>query len=386
MSLFEDDFYSTKVRTRPSRWIRPQEGKPLKFPPRGEQRRLWTVAILSLAAGILLTVLVLGGGGRSTGDRVVAASEKVRPAVVSVLASVKDPVKETPVSLGIGSGVIFQKQGGKARIVTNNHVVEGATQIDVVLSGGEHKAAALVGKDPLSDLAVLEVDASGIKTVAEFGDSDAIKLGETAIALGNPLGLGYSPTITVGVVSSPKRTIPVSLNQDGEPDWELDVIQTDAAINQGNSGGALVDLNGKVIGINSLKVADTGVEGLGFAIPINQAKPILAELISDHKVKRPFMGVTSQNLQSFTGTDVLKLPQDVKTGIIVLDAVGPAQAAGLKSNDVIVQLDDQPVASTLELRKYLYSHKKIGDKLKVTFYRNSKKETVTLTLGEPLDG
>lgn len=374
MSLFDDDFYSTKVRSE-SRW---NPGTGFSGWPQG---KMWPFMVLSAAVGALLVILI-GILRQPAGDRVVEAADKVKPAVVSVLASVSDPSQGTSVGLGIGSGVIFEKRGAKAAIITNNHVVEGATQVDVVLSGGERKKASIVGKDPLSDLAVLEIDASGIKHVAEFGDSDELKAGETAIAVGNPLGLGYSPTITVGVVSSPKRTIPVSLNRDGEPDWELDVIQTDAAINQGNSGGALVNLRGKVIGINSLKVADMGVEGLGFAIPINQAKPIIDELVTNHKVRRPFMGVTSQNLQSFRGTDVLKLPPETKMGVIVLEATGPAKDAGLKSNDVIVQLDDQPISSTLELRKYLYSKKSIGDKMKVTFFRGGKKDTTTVTLGE----
>jgi serine protease Do len=162
----------------------------------------------------------------------------------------------------------------------------------------------------------------------------------------------------------------------------MNVIQTDAAINQGNSGGALVNLQGQVIGINSLKVADAGVEGMGFAIPINLAKPIIQALLTDHVVKRPFLGVTSQDLQSFRGTDVLKLPSTVRRGVIVFDAVGPAKDAGLKSNDVIVALDDKPVSSTLELRRYLYANKKIGDKIKVTFYRAGTKDSVTVKLGD----
>jgi len=374
MSLFDDDFYSTKVH-RGWRWPA-QYGSPFM---RGKEK--WLIASIAAAAGALIMLLIVSLG-RDSGDQVVRVVEKVKPAVVSVVSQIQGISANGSSGMGLGSGVIFQKSGDKARIVTNNHVVDGAAQIHVVLSGGERKPATIVGKDALSDLAVLEVDASGITQVAQFGDSGRVKAGETVIAVGNPLGLGHSPTITVGVISSPLRTIPVSLSQSNEPDWELDVIQTDAAINQGNSGGALVNLQGKVIGINSLKVSYMGVEGMGFAIPSNKAKPVIESLIKDRKVRRPFMGVTSQNLQSFGGIEALNLPDMAKTGVIVLEVTGPAAEAGLQSNDVIVALDDQPVNNMLELRKYLYARKSIGEKLKVTFYRDGKKETVTLTLGE----
>lgn len=331
---------------------------------------------------------ISSGSERMQSDTVVRAAEKISPTVVSILGSKREGDKETgrgSGSTGLGSGVIFARIGDKVRIVTNNHVVEGFTQLDVITITGERRKASLVGRDQITDLAVLETDGSGLKQVAEFGDSDALKAGETAIAVGNPLGLGYAPTVTKGIISWPKRTIPVSLGREGELDWEMDVIQTDAAINQGNSGGALVNLDGKVVGINTLKVADMGVEGLGFAIPINEVKVIIDSLTTDHKVKRPYIGVVTQDLQSFAGTENLKLPSEVKRGIIVLDVLGPAKDAGLKSSDVIVELDGKPVESTLSLRKYIYGGKKVGDKLAVTYYRGVKKTTAQVTLGELKD-
>lgn len=402
MSLFRDDFYSTKV----SRWNRGG----------GFGRRPWyrngtaPSLLLAGAGGALLMLLLFwmlaangairlhGGeplasappapapaaGGTDSSERVVAAAAKVGPSVVSVVSTFQN--KDKVSGMGIGSGVIFQKSGDKARIVTNNHVVEGGSSFEVILSNGDRRKASLVGNDRMTDLAVLETDASGIKSVAEFGDSDALKAGQTAIAIGNPLGLELSQSVTAGIISWPKRTIPVSLSQDGDADWELEVIQTDAAINQGNSGGALVNLDGQVIGINSLKYADTGVEGLGFAIPINQAKPILETLIRDHRVKRPYIGITPADLQSFTsGLEILKLPESVKKGVIVLETTGPAKEAGLKMNDVIVELDSKEIGSTIALRKYLYYDKKIGDKIVVTYYRGGKKASVTLTLAELTD-
>jgi serine protease Do len=374
VSFFDDDFYSTKVRGERRWYVKPGiQGM--------WQERAWPWMLISAVAGALLVLLVIGLRP-SSGDQVVEAADKIKLAVVSVISTVKDTERGATAGIGLGSGVVFQKQGNKANIITNSHVVEGATQVDVVMFGGERKKAIVIGSDPLSDLAVLEVDGVDVKNVAVFGNSDQLQAGQTAIAVGNPLGLGNTPTITVGVVSSTSRTIPVSLSQSGAPDWEMNVIQTDAAINQGNSGGALVNLEGKVIGINSLKVADAGVEGMGFAIPINLAKPIIQALLADHVVKRPFLGITSQDLQSFRGTDVLKLPANVRRGIIVFEAVGPAKDAGLKGNDVIVALDDKPVSSTLELRRYLYANKKIGDKIKVTYYRAGEKDSLTVKLGD----
>lgn len=319
---------------------------------------------------------------RQMSDTVVGAAERVSPAVVSILGTRREGDKEQGGSMGLGSGVIFDRAGDKVRIVTNNHVVDGFTKLDVMTITGEKREAALIGSDQITDLAVLEIDGSGIKQVAEFGDSDVLRAGETAIAVGNPLGLGYAPTVTKGIISWPKRTIPVSLGREGEFDWEMEVIQTDAAINQGNSGGALVNLAGKVVGINTMKVADMGVEGLGFAIPINQAKPVIQALVTDQKVKRPYMGVVTQDLHLFADTDSLKIPSDIKRGVIALEVIGPAKEAGLKSGDVIVELDGKSVEGTLALRKYIYGHKRVGEELNVTFYRGTKKSTLPLKLEE----
>jgi serine protease Do len=391
LSFFKDDFYSTKPSKRGYYNRRPQS-------PMG-------IALLSAVGGALLVALVLffGGFGKTAGPsdqhvitamttgtsandeeiRQVDAIAKVRPSVVSVISLVKsdDPAKAK--SYGLGSGVIFQISGNKARIVTNNHVVEGGNAYEVVLFNNQRRKAVLVGRDALTDLAVLETDASGLSVSAEFGDSDSLQSGQIAIAIGNPLGLDFSQTVTKGIISNPKRTIPTAVGANGEATWEMDVIQTDAAINQGNSGGPLVNIQGQVIGINSLKIAESGVEGLGFAIPINGAKPILEDLIRDHKVKRPYMGITPDDLQTYTsGVDVLKLPDSVKAGVIVMDAVGPAKDAGLKTRDVIVELDGKPIDNGFALRKYLFDSKNIGDTLSVTYYRGGKKAKLSLTLGE----
>ncbi|MDR6883277.1 S1C family serine protease [Bacillus sp. 3255] len=406
MSLFDDDFYSTK-RTKHRQPVWRPKGSSAFASFAGRRRNVALAAGVGGALAMLLLVGIVNGFGESESsteataipaaaanaevrpmninDSIVAATERIKPAVVSVISSKKDD-KGQESGIGIGSGVIFARNGDKVRIVTNSHVVENGNQFEMVNFQGEHRSATLVGRDRVTDLAVLEADGKDIKVLAEFGDSETLRAGEVAIAVGNPLGLGFSPTVTQGIISSPKRTIPVALSREGtDYDWEMDVIQTDAAINQGNSGGPLVNIDGKVIGINSMKISDTGVEGLGFAIPINSAKPIIDNLITDHKVKRPLMGVSTQELQAFKGTDVLKLPAEVKTGIIVFDVSGPSKEAGLKPQDVIIQLDDRKIDSTIALRKYLYNEKHIGDKVNVVFYRGGKKMNTVVTLVEATD-
>jgi len=402
MSLFEKDtFYSTSRSSR----TRLQIEEPSPF-TKGRNIRMGSTGIMVTLSAIggamvmlLLVVLVFGvGGGADTQqagainsvisanagasddvDPAVKALDKVSEAVVSVL-TLKKSEKGDEKPAGMGSGVVFKKEGGRALIITNNHVVEEGTSFEILTEAGTKKSARLIGKDRISDLAVLETDASGISQVAEFGDSRKLKRGEPVLTIGNPLGL--STSVTRGIISSPRQTVPVSLSGDGDIDWEMDMIQTDAAINEGNSGGALVDMQGRLIGINTLKIANITVEGMGFAIPIDDAIPILQDLITQQKVKRPLIGVTMQNLQSFKGTEVLKLPSDVKTGVIVLDASGPAKAAGMSSQDVITSIDGRDVGSILELRKYLYKQKKIGDKLEISYYRGGKKQTASIVLGE----
>ncbi|WP_338471207.1 trypsin-like peptidase domain-containing protein [Niallia sp. XMNu-256] len=286
---------------------------------------------------------------------------------------------------GTGSGVIYKKAGDKAYIVTNNHVIEGADQLEVTLSDGTKIPARTVGTDPWTDLAVVEVDGAQIKTIAEFGDSDALKVGEPVIAIGNPLGLGFSGSVTSGVISGLERTIPVDLNGDGVEDWQVEVLQTDAAINPGNSGGALINIAGQVIGINSMKIAQEAVEGIGLSIPINSAIPIIEDLEKFGEVKRPTMGVTIRNLTeiaSYHQHETLLLPNDVKEGVIIESVLrnSPADRAGLQELDVIYEIDGEKIPDVISLRKHLYNEKQVGDKMTVKFYREGNKQEATLTL------
>jgi serine protease Do len=253
----------------------------------------------------------------------------------------------------------------------------------VVIPTGDsakREKAQVLGSDEITDLAVLEIDDKYVTAVAQFGNSDAIKAGEPAIAIGNPLGLNFSQSVTVGVISSPKRTIDVNEYM------ATDVIQTDAAINPGNSGGALVNAAGQVIGINTLKIADKGVEGLGFAIPANNARPIIENLIKHGRVPRPYIGIQMINLYDLpqANLDLLNIPPNIESGMVIqsVEANSPAAKAGLKAKDIIVAINGKNVKTDMDLRSYLYTKTQIGSTITLTFYRDGKKRTAKIRLSE----
>lgn len=290
-------------------------------------------------------------------------------------------------AVGSGSGVVYKKEGNFAFIVTNHHVVDGAEQIEVTLDDGEKVKAELIGSDIWTDLAILSIPSEGIDTVANFGDSDVLKQGETVIAIGNPLGLDFYGSVTTGVISGKDRSVPVDLNEDGVEDWSTDVLQTDAAINSGNSGGALVNIAGELIGINSMKIAQSSVEGLGFAIPINSAIPIIEQLEKHGEVQRPTMGISLVDLTevpAYYQQQTLKLPEEVTNGVVISQVVrgSAADKAGLQQYDVIVEMDGEKIDNAIELRKHLYNEKSIGDTLKIKVYRNGKIVEADLKLVE----
>ncbi|WP_163651695.1 trypsin-like peptidase domain-containing protein [Listeria sp. PSOL-1] len=326
---------------------------------------------------------------------------KVQSAVVSVLNyQQSDSLNNDPFGSGgespsnkssekqasSGSGVVYKKANGKAYVVTNNHVVSGANKLEVTFSNGKKSTAKLVGTDQWNDLAVLEISDKNVTKVAEFGNSDTLKVGEKAIAIGSPLGTEFSGSVTEGIISGLNRAVPVDVNGDGTNDWEAEVIQTDAAINPGNSGGALVNLEGQVIGINSMKIATSNVEGIGFSIPINSVEPIIQQLEQKGEVERPALGVTLRDVDTIPDAqqhDTLKLPEKVNYGALVQTVSNNSSAskAGLKQYDVIVEMNGKKVNNSMSLRKVLYSSGlKIGDKVDIKYYRDGKLKTTTLTL------
>lgn len=320
---------------------------------------------------------------------ITTAVEKVSDAVVGItnIQQVSDfwNRQATTQEAGSGSGVIYKIEGNTAFIVTNHHVVEGAQQLEVTLNDGTKEEAELVGSDIWTDLAVIAVKSDNIKTVAEFGNSDVLKQGETVIAIGNPLGLEFYGSVTTGVISGKDRSVPVDLNADGYEDWQTEVLQTDAAINPGNSGGALINIAGELIGINSMKIAESTVEGLGFSIPINSVIPIIEELEANGEVIRPQMGISLMDLTdvpAFYQQQTLRLPQEVTTGVVVSQVVqgSAAYKAGVKQYDVIVEMDGLKIEDSIDLRKHLYNEKEVGDTMQIKVYRQGKLVELELTL------
>ena len=326
-------------------------------------------------------------------DTAVYAANKILPSIVGISITYNvtssSPLygffgqgkgsSTTSEATASGSGIIISEDG---YIVTNNHVVDSssastyydiseATSVKVSLYGEDTQYdAKIIGKDSQTDLAVLKIEKNGL-TPAEFADSDTVKVGEFAMAVGNPLDLGTS--ITCGVVSALNRKV-----QDSEGTTTYTCIQTDAAINSGNSGGALVNSQGQVIGINTLKVASTGVEGIGFAIPINSTTDIIDQLKTNQKVKRPYIGISGRDLDEETA----KRYNLVKGVYVVsVDEYSAAEKAGLKIGDVIIGIDDKEISTMSELNEIKNTHS-IGDTVKLKINRNGQEKEISLTLGE----
>jgi len=301
---------------------------------------------------------------------VVAISDQVGPTVVGVSnrGLVQDFFGRRIITeKGSGSGVIIDSRG---YIVTNHHVIEGASEIIVSLADGRKVEAKLVGSDSRTDLAVLKINADNL-TVAVLGNSTKLRTGELVVAIGNPLGIEFARSVTAGVVSATERTLTIG-------DRQFRLIQTDAAINPGNSGGALVNSRGEVIGINSAKLVIQGVEGMGFAIPISDAKPIIDELINKGYVSRPYLGIAGRVIDEITAKRE-KIPQGIE--VIQLVLRGPAQKAGIEQMDIITAINGQEVKDFTGLTSILEKHKP-GDQVTVTVDRDGKKLDLTLTLGE----
>ena len=319
-------------------------------------------------------------------DTSIYAANKILPSIVGIkveynvnsLISMFGSKGQTTTASASGSGIIISEDG---YILTNNHIVatsssesyyevSEATKLTVTLFNDETEyEAKIIGTDEQTDLAVIKIDKTGLSK-AEFADSDSIKVGEFAMAVGNPLGMQSS--ITCGVISAINREV---TDTEGK---KYNLIQTDAAINSGNSGGALVNSEGKVIGINTLKLSGTGIEGMGFAIPINSTTDITSQLIQYSKVKRPYIGISGMDL-----TEETAKKYNLVVGIYVksVDDFSAGEKAGIKSGDVIIEAEGKKITKMDELNEIKNSHK-IGDEMKIKVNRDGKEKELTITLGE----
>lgn len=323
-------------------------------------------------------------------DTAVYAANKILPSIVGI--KLEYAVNNTMLQMfgksssstatASGSGIIISEDG---YILTNNHVISSTTSSNsdnsyyqiseaskltvTLFNDSTEYEAKIIGKDEQTDLAVIKIEKTGLSK-AEFADSDSIKVGEFAMAVGNPIGMQSS--VTCGIVSAVNRQVTDSDRK------QYTLIQTDAAINSGNSGGALVNSEGKVIGINTLKLSGTGIEGMGFAIPINSTKDITSQLIQYSKVKRPYIGISGIDL-----TEENAKTYNLVAGVYVksVEDFSSAEKAGIKAGDVIIEADGTKISKMDDLNKIKNSHK-IGDEMKVKVNRNGQEKELTITLGE----
>lgn len=312
-------------------------------------------------------------------NSITTAVEKVYDAVVVVEAFQRGQ------QTGSGSGFVYKKDGKYGYILTNYHVVDGTDEVKIVTMDGEEASAEYLGGDSYADIAVLRIDASSVLDVVSIGDNTDSKLGDTVFTVGTPVDSEYMGTVTKGILSGVNREVTVNAS-DGSS-YMMEVLQTDASINPGNSGGPLVNINGEVIGITSMKLVTAEIEGMGFAIPIEIAMASTSKLEKGEKIERPYIGIS---LYDVTNTMMLyrnniRLPENVKNGVVLADVESgsPADKAGLKTGDVITMVDGTKVKSTAHFKYLLYKHE-LGEKIPITINRNGKEENKTLELSRAL--
>lgn len=273
---------------------------------------------------------------------------------------------------GYGSGFVYKRDDKYGYIMTNNHVVEGATEIKVTLSTGDDINAKVLGTDSYMDVAVISIDSDDVKAIAEIGESTKSKIGDTVFTVGTPVSPDYAGTVTKGIISGENREITVDNNGTS---YMMEAIQIDASINPGNSGGPLVNINGEVIGVNSVKLVESSVEGMGFAIPIEVAMSQVSKLEKGEVIDRPLIGVSTYD------TENTLLTSSTNGGIVVgsVQRDSDAEAAGIEQGDVITKFDGTKVKSSAHLKFLLYKHN-IGDSIKLTVNRGGKEKELTLKL------
>lgn len=355
-----------------------------------KEKKLWIgVSILSLFIGALVMYIVVYYYPLSdttinklekeitvTDVGISDAVDKLYDAVV-VVSTYKNDTQ-----IASGSGFVYKEENDIAYILTNSHVIDGGSKIEVTFSDGNTYEVKLVGSEEYSDIAVLSIDASKIIMVAEIGSSEDMKLGDTVFTIGAPIGSSYSGTVTRGILSGKDRMVEVSVSSSYSSDYVMKVIQTDAAINSGNSGGPLANSNGEVIGITSLKLVSDGVEGIGFAIPIEDAVYYATLLEENGKIERPYLGVSMLDTSDkyILYRYGIQINNDI-TGVVIVDVEknSPADLIGLKSGDVVTKIAGEEITSVAEFKYELYKHA-VGDTVEIEYIRNSETKTGTVKL------
>lgn len=331
-----------------------------------------------LGADNVKTVISTGGSSLEEKDTISKGVENVYDTVVVVEGFSNNKLAST------GTGFVYKNGNGVSYIMTNHHVISGMDSVKVVLSDKTVLKAQVRGSEAYSDIAVLAVDSKSVKSVAVMGNSDNLKVGDTVFTVGSPEGADYAGTVTKGILSGKNRMVAVALSNESSSDYYMKVLQTDAAINPGNSGGPLCNINGEVIGITNMKLVDSTVEGIGFAIPIDDALFYASTLEKGGTISRPYFGIGMLDLNNsyYLWQSGITVPDSVKEGVVVTEVslTSPAGLAGLKKGDIILSLGGEKVKSIAEFRYVLYKHK-AGEKVAVEFYRNNKIKKVEVKLG-----
>ena len=346
--------------------------------------------ILSLFIGISGTLLVVYYIPSEEGEKVVqevtiTESDTIAPAVNKVYDSVVTVLNYGNQLQATGTGFVYKTDDKYGYILTNNHVISGSKKIEVTNTENVTVEAKLLGSDEYADLAVLRVDKSFVLQVATLGDSTTSEIGDTVFAVGTPVDVKYAGSVTKGIISGKNRMVNVTLDDGGA--FMMEVIQTNTAINPGNSGGPLVNINGEVIGINTLKLVEDEIEGMGFAIPIEMATSVLDRLENGEKIERPLLGVSMVDANNDYALFSYKvyLDKDYEKGVVVIDVEkdSPAGEAGLQKGDVILKINDIEIEDSTHLKYVLYKYS-VGDTSKLEYERDGKAKTVEVKLNKAI--
>ena len=360
-------------------------------------KRLTAFLLVALIGwNIVLTILYLQSkedttaatAAQQTKQKVETASVNITSDVTELVAKSENKVVTVTArargqALDTGSGAVYKVDGKTVYIITNNHVVADGDEAVVTFANGKEQKVDIVGKDELTDLALLKTDVDFKAEAFVMGNSSLVKKGEYVIAMGSPLGIEYQGSVSGGLISGVDRRMEMDIDNNGVADWDVNVLQTDAAINPGNSGGPLINMAGELIGINSMKITDTSVEGFGFALPINEVLPIITELENNGKVVRPILGISVQPIEQLSMLDkaYLGIDSKVESGLLFVKVASrtPAASAGIKEGDILVKFDGKEIKDYKQFRQYLYSHK-VKDKVSIVVNRNGKEIEKTVIL------
>lgn len=353
------------------------------------------IIIISLISGSLgAYAIILTNSSKLTTDRGIVKSNAILNETNSIADAV-EKVYDTVVVVEVysdknelvstGTGFVYKKSNNKAYLMTNNHVISAGKKVKVLFTDGTEEEATIVGSDAYSDIAVLTINDASKIVSATIGKSTSSKVGDTVFTVGSPEGSDYAGTVTKGILSATERLVAVALENNQTSDYYMQVLQTDAAINPGNSGGPICNINGEVIGITNMKLVDDTVEGMGFAIPVEEALKVAEILEKDGKITRPKLGISvatiNNKIELYYQSGIL-VPNDINEGIVIVSVEKdtPAEKGGLAKGDIIIKLANTKVSTLADFRYELYKHS-VGEEIEVTYIREGKESKAKIKLG-----